>query len=481
MTRMHDVERDLRLQLLNTLLTTPHRNLEQVYPVHEAIVSQDPRFYVQLAVWYFDEGAVRDHKEMFVVVLALSDFPGHRDVGLALLRTLPPYQVARVVTFIKSGLGRNVPRSMKTEIERYLREREATPERFDGVVLHARRALKQLYAGLHIRPGARAQAILFDELPPEDSRLHTLKVLSAAATPAEQARLIVEQRIPYRVAVSSIQQMTPVVLAALIDRMTPQEVINNLASLERRGAMRNEDLRGLIEARLAAAQSDDRVSAFKAKEAARVAHVGADVVAALDEVTEARAKARGTILRPTALLVDKSGSMSQAIEIGKRLGSMIAGVTEAELYVYAFDTVGYEVTAAAPTLAAWEAAFAGIRAGGGTSCGVAIEMLRRAGRTVEQIVMVTDEGENSAPFMVQALQQYAQDLGIMPHVVLVKTSHASHLLEERLIEAQIAFDAYQFGGDYYALPNLLPLLTRPNRLELLLEILALPLPERQPA
>ena len=86
-------EQDLRLRLLNTLLTTPHRKLEEIQPVHAQMVASDPRFYVRLAAWYFDHGDVRDHKEMFVVTLVLSDFPGHRDVGLALLRQLPPYEV----------------------------------------------------------------------------------------------------------------------------------------------------------------------------------------------------------------------------------------------------------------------------------------------------------------------------------------------------------------------------------------------------
>jgi hypothetical protein len=94
-------EQDLRLKLFNTLLTTPHRDLDSVYLVHQEIISQDPRFYVRLAAWYADEGEVRDHKEMFVANLVLSDFPGHRDVGLALLREMPPYQVARVLDFIK--------------------------------------------------------------------------------------------------------------------------------------------------------------------------------------------------------------------------------------------------------------------------------------------------------------------------------------------------------------------------------------------
>ena len=74
-------EQDLRLELLNTLLTTPHRDLKSIYPFHQELIDQDPRFYVHMASWYADEGEVRDHKEMFVVNLVLSDFPGHRDVA----------------------------------------------------------------------------------------------------------------------------------------------------------------------------------------------------------------------------------------------------------------------------------------------------------------------------------------------------------------------------------------------------------------
>lgn len=93
---MANIEQDLRLDILNTLLTTPHRDFAAIHPLHRDMAEKDPRFYVRLAAWYSDHGEVRDHKEMFVVHLALSEFPGHRDVGLALLRQLPPYQVARV-------------------------------------------------------------------------------------------------------------------------------------------------------------------------------------------------------------------------------------------------------------------------------------------------------------------------------------------------------------------------------------------------
>src|SRR5688500_10693513 len=105
-------EQDVRLRLLNTLLTTPHRKLDEVWPVHQEMVRSDPRFYVRLAAWYADNGDVRDHKEMFVITLVLSDFEGHRDVGLAMLRQMPPYQVARVLDFVH---GRKTTRKVPLE------------------------------------------------------------------------------------------------------------------------------------------------------------------------------------------------------------------------------------------------------------------------------------------------------------------------------------------------------------------------------
>ncbi len=299
-------EQDLRLRLLNTLLTTPHRKLEEIHPVHAEMVKTDPLFYVRLAAWYCDRGDVRDHKEMFVVTLVLSDFPGHRDAGLALLRQLPPYQVARVYDFIHGrkrtrkvrpasekgtkrrrprnaapadapagageaasgakseeeftlttetfGLFVNPPRSLRTEIVRYLREREADADWFDGSVMIARKSLKRLYALNHVKPGERAQRVLFDEDPPPGSRLHALRVLSKAQTPAEQAQAIIDNAIPYRVAATVVKQMTPTILLALIERMSPQELINNIASLSKRGAMENPDLKALDRAEARAGQ-----------------------------------------------------------------------------------------------------------------------------------------------------------------------------------------------------------------------------------
>jgi hypothetical protein len=489
--RMSPEEQDLRLKILNTLLTTPHRKLEAVHPVHAELIAQDPLFYGHLAAWYVKHGDVRDHLETFVIALALSNFEGHRDAGLAMLRELPPYEVQRVVDFVKGrvekkgakserwGLFKNVPRSMTTEVERYLREREGDALKFDGAVLHARKAMKRLYAALHIKPGPRAQAILFDDKPPADSRLAVLKTIAKSEDPGEQAALISTHRIPYRVASSIVAQMTPAVLAALIDSMSAQELINNLASLQKRGANDHPDIKKMIEEKLDSAKSAKRVAAFKPKEASKAAHLDEKTQEQLAEITQRQARAKGTIRRSTAILVDKSGSMEQAIEVAKRLGSMIAGIMEAPLHVFAFDTIAYPIASPGPELKAWEKAFAGIKAGGGTACGVAIDAMIRKNIAVEQIVMITDEGENTAPLFVPTLQKYREQVKASPGVVFVKVGQAGNHLEKLALAAGVSVDAFEFRGDYYSLPNLIPILQRPSRLDLLVEIMETELPARK--
>jgi len=496
-------EQDLRLNILNTLLTTPHRQLHDIWPIHQEMVTQDPRFYVRLAAWYSDTGEVRDHKEMFIINLVLSAFPGHRDVGLALLRSLPPYEVARVLDFIHGrktnrkvrdpqtkdappqtvvesfGLFRNPPRTLRTEVVRYLREREADSDWFDSTVLVARKALKRLYALLHVAPAERAQKILFEEAPPTDSRLHALRELTRATNPAEQARAILEHQIPYRVAATVVKQMTPTVLLALIERMSPQELINNLGALKRRGALDNPELKALIEQKLVAARGDQRVSAYKAQVAAAAAGASAELTQTLDKVTEARVKARGRITRPTALLLDKSGSMNIALEIGRHLGALISTVCAADLFAYAFDTIAYPIQPAATGLADWEKALLGVHAGGGTSCGVALDWMARQRQRVEQILLVTDECENTAPFFRDSYEKYAQALSVRPSVTIVKIGQSSDMLEKACRERGIPLHVFEFRGDYYALPNVVPLLAAPSQAELLMEILNYPLPQRK--
>jgi hypothetical protein len=66
-------------------------------------------------------------------------------------------------------------------------------------------------------------------------------------------------------------------------------------------------------------------------------------------------------------------------------------------------------------------------------------------------------------------------------VCIVRTPGGSSGIETQCRNAGVMVDVFQFAGDYYSLPNLVPLLSKPSKLELLMEIMEYPLPVRKSA
>jgi|HigsolmetaAR201D_1030396.scaffolds.fasta_scaffold18204_2 hypothetical protein len=469
-------EIDVRIQILSSFLSTPHGKIAELAPLHVSGLAGDPLFYGHLAVWYTERGEVRDHRVLFVAHLLTCEFPELREVGWVLLQKLPVHMVARALDHAKQTIGK-VPRMFKSAITAYLRDLEQNVERFDRAAMRNRNDLKHLYASLRIAPSKRAQAILFDDQPPEDSSLYMLKQLARSKEPAEQAKLIVEHRIPYPIAVGALTTLSPAVLVALVDVMTPQETINHLASLKKRGAFDHPELKQLIEEKIQAAQTDRRVSTLKATRA--LAHVALDerTEELLTNVTDQRVAQIAQISRPTALFVDKSSSMSEAIEVAKELAALVGAICS-DFVVLAFDDACYEVRASGTERSAWEKAFRLIRANGSTSIGAPLAKLTAERKYVEQLVIITDMQENTAPLFHDAYARYVAELGIGPDVMIVAVGGQSRRFEKNLKDHAIPHTIWVFDGDYYALPNLLPLLAMPNRAEMVAQIMAVPLPQR---
>jgi hypothetical protein len=348
MTLMH--EQDVRLQILDSFLSTPHRKLEDLAALHVDTLARDPLFYAHLAPWYFEKGTVRDHKTLFVAHLATCEYPEFRNAAWMLLQTMAPYEVARVLDHCKRVINK-VPRSLKGAIAHYLKTREKNSKQFDGAALRARGDLKHLYASLRLKPSTRAQAILFDDQPPQGSTLAALKQLAKAQQSEEQVQILLDNKIPYTTAVGALKYITSEIMAALVQNMSPQEVINNMASFKRQGALEDANVKPLIDQKLEAAKGDKRVSAFKAKVAAQAAQLSGKIAEQLEAVTEAQVKARGRIKRSTALLIDKSSSMHEAIDLGRQIGAMISVLCESDLFTYVFDTEARHITLQGSTLA----------------------------------------------------------------------------------------------------------------------------------
>jgi hypothetical protein len=283
-------EPDSRLRFLAAIVSDRGAKHEEMQSLHADVEQCDPQFYAQAAAWYCDHGAASAHREIFLARLILCACASRRAFGLALLRRLPPRQVAGIVDYIHGrkttrrvsvpakstlasrltrwmkpqsppqtelqlrtesfGLFRNPPRSLRSEIARYLREREADAAQFDQCVMDSPNAMKRLYALNHIKPGERAQRILFDRNPPPDSCLFARRQLAKARMPAEQLRLIADLAIPYSVAASVLIPMNPAVLCALVEKMTPDELIRQLPSLKRHRVLENAYLKGRIDRKL---------------------------------------------------------------------------------------------------------------------------------------------------------------------------------------------------------------------------------------
>lgn len=516
MTARKQSEEDIRLEMLNSFLSCPHRDTDAVNKIHQDLATKDPVFYAHLGAWYFKNGEIRDHKEVFVGNLAVDSFLDNREVGLALFRKFPVFLKRRVIGFIKGkkikvrektgkkiqkgkkaidevkisektvGLFKNIPTAFKKDVEKYLKWLEADNERFDSVAMKSLNDLKGLYASLSIKPCPRAQKVLFEQEYPADSKLNVYKEIAESKTPDEAAVLIVKNKIPFTVAVGLVDEVTPSVLVALINSMSPQEVINNIASLEEKGAMDNPNTKAIIDKKLKQAENSKNVAALKPKTVQATGRIkNEETKKKLDAIADSQIKKSGTIKVPTAIFIDTSGSMSEAIEVGKRVASILSGATEAPLYVIAFDSMAREIVSQGAELSAWEKAFRGVSAHGGTSIGSALDFLIRKKYKVDQIIIITDEDENAEPYFHSIFPKYHIEFNVIPNITVINvTDHGggvnSAKLSSFLKSNNIGFDTYKPDGfDYYALPGLITLLARKSKLDLLYEIMDTYLPSRE--
>jgi hypothetical protein len=511
------VEADARVKILNSFMTCPHRDTDEIKKVHLEIQEKDPLFYAHLASWYRKNGDLRDHNEVFSALLMVDPYLPNRETGLALFREHAPFMKTKILGFIKgkivkirtksgkkikvgkkmidevlikekkAGLEKNVPTALKTEITKYLRWLEADSDRFDAVALRSAKDLKSLYAsfGVQVKAGPRAKKILFDKDYPEGSKLNVFKQIINAKTPEEAAKLIVENKIPYTIAVGLVDKITPSILVALINAMSPQEIINNISSLEAKGANDNPEIKKMIQAKLEKAKKAANVTALKSKTAKDTGRVkDEDTLKMLDEIADHQIKKSGVIKIPTALLIDRSGSMTRSIEIGKRAAALISGVVEADFFVLAFNSAATLVESKEKTLTAWEAAFKPIKADGQTSMGSALDYMLRKRFYVEQIVVVSDEGENVRPVFAEVYKKYEEVMKVSPHVIVVRVPDdrgtLNTVFSDNLKTAGISYDVYEpKEADYYSLPSLITLISRKSKLDLVFEIMETPLAVRK--
>ena len=197
-------EQDIRLEILNTLLTTPHRELGKIWPVHREMVEAGPAVLrppgglvqrprrrarpqgdvhrqprasatspaTATSAWpccaacrrtrscasSISSTAARRREKVPIAAKTKRREKAAKALGTAkaeqpaadAARDAVPAEPQFETKVEEFGLFRNVPRSVKTEVARYLREREADPDWFDST-----RARRPQGAQAAVRPAAR--------------------------------------------------------------------------------------------------------------------------------------------------------------------------------------------------------------------------------------------------------------------------------------------------------------------------------------
>lgn len=487
----------------------------------EAIAASktDADLFAHLIAWNAANGKIRDSKVAFPV-LALrgitAQTPEFAENAIAHLLQLSPrelkraYQFNHYLTFSQVvtskgtldlngvqledwvkvdgqrvrqfplGISANSRKMLQRGLRLYLEHRESNTKLFDRAVLHHRGSMKYLYKVARKTPSAYAQRVLFDGVFANNSVFAKVAALSATP-PKEAAGIILEYELPFEVIVGAfprIKQERDVVLA-MIERMTGNQIIDHTEMLQKLGAFADPVLKSAYDAAIVRARTDKRVETLKAGKAAdrQAVHGGPRSTAgALSGLQEQRLSQLNRIRGSWAVLGDYSSSMSLAIDMARKVASVIAQGVDESVYLIFFNNSPRFIEVTGLDYQGILQKTRSLVANGGTSIGSALDYLLARKLWVDGIVIVSDGGEWNPPMFAETYQAYCKLMGVEPTVYLlhvpgsdpdnlsVNCARAGVRIEKIIME----------NADDYALPNVLSVLNA-NRYQLFDDIMATPL------
>lgn len=467
-------------QIISELAKSPHGKLEEYIPLGKAAAEQDPEFLAHLIAWNQVKGQVRDsHCALPVVSLSIRDFPAElAENSLAHLAMLGPRELLRAVRFGWKTMGRSRIGSIREVVERYLRLREEPWRKFDRTAVLHRQTLKELYALLHLKPSPRADRVLFKGDNPPGSVFEAVAQLSKM-TAGDAAAAITKYRIPFLIAQGALGKriQEPDLALAVIERMTPTEVVTSTKLLERLGMKQNPALRGAYEKKLEeVAGSKKKSNVLKTTRAAQALEKSGD--SALSEKlhgVQARQIQSMGVEGNWLVLGDKSGSMERAIEAAKHVAATLAAMVKGKVWLVFFDNSPQCIDVTGATLDVVLKATQYVRANGGTSIGCGLQRMMDDKAEIDGIAIVSDGGENAPPVFADVYKRYSAQLGKEVPVYLYHCQGDTDSFTYRTKSAGIDVQTFELTGvDYYSLPNLVATM-RTNRYSLVDEIMAWPL------
>jgi hypothetical protein len=453
-------------EIITQLLKTPHGNLiEYADPVMRA-AAEEPEFFAHLIAWNHINGQVRDSKVALPpITLHAKNFTTDLELvdnSIAHTMLLDPRNLLKALTFARQLNALDDDRSyhsrrLREAAKRYLREREKNWPWWEAAALQHRRSMKELYVTLRMHPSPMAARVFNREYARGSifDVVAKLNIMSAK----EAAGEIVRRRIPFLTVQAALgaKMKEPDIALAMMEQMSPAEIVNNTNMLTKFGIKTNPVLRAAYESALQRVAESKKTATLKTTRAA--AAVTDDKIKAKLQATQERQLTRmGGIDGDWLVAGDKSSSMTDAIETSRHVAATLARMVKGKVHLVFFDTSPRYMEVTGKDYDALLAETRRVTANGNTNIGCSLQYLLDNSIAVNGIVVVTDQEENQRPVFAEVYRSYVKKMEIEPVVYIYwLRARSQDIMKQNCDRAGIAtevFDLRQSNIDYYALPNL---------------------------
>lgn len=474
-----------RNSIIAELSRSPHGELKEYIPLGKRAAKEDPQFFAHLIAWDRVKGQIRDAKVALPVVSLMEPNLDAEFVenALAHLALLGPREMLRGVRFVlKECRLRGRMNLLFRTLSNALLERERNWPKWERQMLQHRSTLKELMSLIHVKPNDdRTSACLFRDKVVDGKRMSLPypagglfeTVAQLRDMPAlEAAGTIMGKRIPFLIALGALGNRVndPDLVLALIKAMTATELVTNAKMFEKFGTKTNPALRGAYQEAIEKAGSSTK---NLLKTTTAVENVDdEDTKQALRGLQEKQIQKAG-VEGNWLILADKSGSMSSAIAASREVAGTLAKLVKGQISLTFFDSHPMAVDVTGCALDVITKATRHIVADGQTSIGCGLLRAMEAGFDVDGIAIISDGGENTAPWFHHVYPEYVKKAGksVPVYLFLYGTAYNPLLVNARSVGIDIqVFDMSGKDADRYSIPNLVATM-RSNRYSLIDEIL----------
>lgn len=472
-----------RNKIITELTRSEHGDLKKYVPVGVEAVTREPEFFAHLIAWDAVKGQIKDTKAALPIIsLSVPGFPAEfTENSLAHLAMLRPREFLRAYRF---SLDLRVKSRVRKILNRltadYLHYLEANTGRWDRTAIQHRRTMKELYALAHVKPSTRAQRVLFVGLNPPGSIFEKVAHLKDM-TALEASGTIMEFKIPFLIAMGALgaKAKDADLVLALIERMSPTELVTNTKMLDKLGVTSNPILKTAFNEAITRASKSKKATLKTQRAVEQITDV--DLKAKMVSLQEKQISNLGGVEGNWLVLGDKSGSMESAIEASNLVAATLAKMVTGSISLVFFDTQPTSIDVTGLTYDQIKEKTKHIRAGGGTSIGCGLLSAMERNVEIDGIAIVSDGEENTPPLFVDQYKKFSSRSGKEVPVYLYRVASSTHGFYDQDLAKQFKdaridiqeFDLRQ-GFDFYSLPNLVATM-RTNRYSLADEILATPL------